>query len=109
MFLAGATRKAQEGRMPKQATKRRIENLRRTSQAKKGRVVTIPYPLDPDEATWEVELLRVSKGAFLALWQTGDDRIGFSEADRLIYDKAQPIARILRKVRRPRSVAGEEE
>jgi len=97
--------------MPRRATKQAAnrKSAKKTSQAKKGRVVTIPYPLDPDEATWEVELLRVSKGAFLALWQTGDDRIGFSEADRLIYDKAQPIARILRKVRRPRSVAGEEE
>jgi hypothetical protein len=100
--------------MPRRASRRRIGEQRRTPQAKKGnrrpgKVVTIPYPLDPDVATWEVELLGVGKGAFLALWQSGGDRIGFSVADRLIYDKAQPIARILRKVRRPRSAGGEEE
>lgn len=72
-------------------------------------MILVNNPLDPDVSRWEIELLDIDPEAFLTLWNSGNDRIGFNPSERAIYDKTQLIARIVREVRLARKEAGEEE
>jgi len=81
----------------------------RTTQKQATRTITVQNPIHPEESSWEIELLDIKEQEFLALWNSGSDRIGFSPRERVVYDRTRVVAKIVQEIKLKGSKAFEEE
>jgi hypothetical protein len=73
------------------------------------KLITVQNPIDPEGVTWEIELLDIEEQEFLALWNSGNDRIGFNPTERAVYDRTKVVAKIVREIKLRKSLAVDEE